>query len=176
MNKEDLPIHLKFMASLGLVKIKTTPRKNDQALPKGFSTMDRDQYVSKGTLPKGFYNKTKGYHKKSISISSSQIIAILAIGVPIALGVIPLIMDAEEDAAIEEAQTLADKARIIAEKEAKNAWEDIEWDNPDNQAKLYLLRDDIDQSSCSTLENMFTNNERWTLRAYVAHTILEKGC
>ena len=176
MSKEDLPIHLKVMASLGLVKIKTTPRKNDQTLPKGFGSVDRDEYVSKGTLPKGFMGGPKGYVKKSRSFSSSQLIGILAISVPIILGVIPLLMDAEEQESIEEAQTLADKARIIAEKEAKNAWEDIEWDNPDNQAKLYLLRDDIDQSSCSTLENMFTNNERWTLRAYVAHTILEKGC
>jgi len=101
----------------------------------------------------------------------------LGIIIPLIFAFLPVINDADTNAKVNEVQTLQGKAKVVADKEEKDNWEkEVEkYDNPEILPKLLNLKSEIDVASCEKLGQML-ENERWTLRAYVAHTILEKNC
>ncbi|HII36575.1 MAG TPA: hypothetical protein HA319_06120 [Nitrosopumilaceae archaeon] len=144
----DLPFHIKIMASLGIIKV-TQKNLESKSDPK-------------------VYPKRQFPHFPRIPLSTIFPLIFIIIIIFTAL---PLLSDNSNDPS----QTLQDKAKGIAEREEKNEWEKINWDNPEILPKLFKQKADIDNSSCEQLGPML-ENERWTLRAYIAHTILEKNC
>src|SRR3990172_7075067 len=160
----DVPLHIKIMASLGIIKV----------------TQKRSPPEKKGTLPKGFSNKPSSFSKPRRSFNPMSYISYiipLGIIIPLIFAFLPVINDADTNAKVNEIQTLQGKAKVVADKEEKDNWEkEVEkYDNPEILPKLLNLKSEIDVASCEKLGQML-ENERWTLRAYVAHTILEKSC
>ena len=141
----DLPLHIKIMASLGIIKV-----------------------TQKNLEPKSVNPKRQFPQFPRIPLSAIFPLIFIIIIIFTAL---PL-FDNNNDSS---SQTLQDKAKGIAEREEKNQWEKITLDNPEILPKLLKQKADIDISSCEELGPML-DNERWTLRAYIAHTILEKNC
>lgn len=140
----DIPFHIRLMSKLGLVKVTI-----------------RDPELESTKYP-GFYKEKK----KSFSLTK---IIPLGMILPILLTIIPLLLSIGD----EEQNDLNEIERIASE-EGKLDWQKLEWDNPNTLPRLNALKIEIDNSSCDTLHTMFKQNQGWTLRAYVAHTILEK--
>lgn len=149
---EDLPLKLKVMMALGMAKVKKTKQ------------------TSSGTMPKGFGSAAPRPRRKS-PISMSRLIAIFIIIIPV-LAAIPIFSGGANN---NEEEPLRERARVVADREAKDKWEEKEWENPATVLRLQELKTEIDNADCNQLEDFF-KHEQWTLRAYVAHTILEEGC
>lgn len=166
---EDLPLKLRIMIALGMAKVTKQKRKE----------VFDDSKFSRGTLPKGFsdpytFTRPRRTRRRRIRFPTGFIVP-LGILIPMIFAFLPLIDQADTDVKVDNADTIREKAKIVAEKEGKNDWEKNTWDNPDVPIQLNQLKAEIDNADCKRLGEMF-QNERWTLRAYVAHTILEEGC
>jgi len=141
----EIPIHIRIMAKLGIIKV------TQKRLPPEY------QVVS---------TKHRGIRWPGMS-------KILPIGIiiPLVFAFLPLFDD--ENTNTNNAD-LMEEIKRTANAEGKLDWQSEEWDDPQVESKLSQLKMEIDHSSCERMKLMFEENEAWTLRAYVAHTILEK--
>jgi hypothetical protein len=143
----DVPIHVKILASLGIAKVK----------------------VKKETTPKRRTKRSFSLPDIAFGFKIPMLLFMVVI-TALALGAFDF---GDEDTIKEEpSRALAMK---IAEGEGKNDWEDKQWSNPDTAQRLADLKIEIDNADCLVLKEML-GHERWTQRAYVAHTFIEKGC
>ena len=147
----SIPFHIRIMAKLGIVKV--TKKEPEQRIYK-----DAEDYFN--------------LNKKRRSYSSFLPVGIM---LPILLTSIPLLLSLSSDDETEQTD-LQDELERIANSEGKLDWQKEEWDNPNATIRLNELKVEIDNASCEKLIDLFQNNERWTLRPYVAHTILERSC
>lgn len=139
----DLPLHIRIMASLGIVKI----------------TQKR--------LPSEYQRSTE---RKKLKWPGMAKILPMGIILPILLSMIPLLTNSNHE------DDLKAEIEKVANSEDKLAWQNKQWENPNTPTRLMELKTEIDNSSCEKLVKLFEDNERWTLRPYTAHKILEKNC
>lgn len=66
--------------------------------------------------------------------------------------------------------------QIELTKNAKSYEQLIEGMSDENKVKIAPLKELADNSSCENLITVYKANPLWTIRPYVAHIILEKGC
>ena len=150
-----IPLHIKILMYLGVVNVKCTKESDEESI----------------------LNRNKSHAPKlRIRLPSGNNLLLIAGIVPMIIGVVMVITpDAVVSSPVLPEIPRTDIGKEVYE--ASIARDKYAWKAEGNQERLLEIKNKIDKTtSCGDLLDMFKQNPGWSMRTYLAHTIIEQQC